>query len=137
MHVLSGDKVLIGGFIIAGGANKDIIIRALGPSLASRGVKRALTDPALELYDSKGALIQENDNWTSLPPDTVPTDLQPTSPMEAVIATNLPPGSYTAVLHSTDGSTGNALCELYDLQPGTPPSLTSRLGDRSAPATTS
>ena len=110
--------MMIGGFIIEGDTSKDIIIRALGPSLADFGVKRVLTNPVLELYDSTGALVEENDDWTSLPPGTVPLELQPANPAEAVIVTSLPPGSYTAVLRSFDGSTGNALCELYDLAPG-------------------
>ena len=109
---------MIGGFIISGSTSKNIIIRALGPSLTGAGVKRALTDPALELYDSTGTLIAENDNWTSLPPDALPAELQPANPSEAAVAASLPPGSYTAVLRSADGSVGNALCELYDLEPG-------------------
>jgi hypothetical protein len=109
---------MIGGFIIRGDASKSIIIRALGPSLAGLGVKHPLTDPVLEIYDSTGASIEQNDNWTSLPPDTVPLELQPTKPTESVIVTSLPPGSYTAVLRSADGTTGIALCELYDLAPG-------------------
>lgn len=118
VHVEGGDNVMIGGFIIEGDTSKNIILRALGPSLANFGVKRSLTDPVLELYDAAGVSIAQNDNWTSLPPATVPAELQPTSPVEAVIVTSLPPGSYTAVLRSADGSTGNALCELYDLSPG-------------------
>jgi len=108
---------MIGGFIIEGDSNKDIILRALGPSLAALGVKNTLADPVLELYDSAGAIVDQNDNWTSLPSGTVPPELQPANSLEAVIVTSLPPGSYTAVLRSADGSTGNALCELYDLSP--------------------
>jgi len=108
---------MIGGFIIEGDSNKDIIVRALGPSLAALGVKNTLGDPVLELYDSAGAIVDQNDNWTSLPSGTVPPELQPANSLEAVIVTSLPPGSYTAVLRSADGSTGNALCELYDLSP--------------------
>ncbi|MBA2678198.1 MAG: hypothetical protein H0U76_07385 [Ktedonobacteraceae bacterium] len=118
LHVRTGDDVLIGGFIVSGNSDKSIIIRALGPSLADLGVKRILSDPDLELYDSTGKLIDENDNWTSLPPDTVPLALQPTRAAESVIVTTLPPGSYSAVLRSVDGTPGNALCELYDLSPG-------------------
>jgi hypothetical protein len=115
--VKTGDGVMIGGFIIQGDADKDIIVRALGPSLASQGVKNTLADPVLELYDSTGALVEQNDNWTSLPPGTVPPELQPASSLESVIVTSLPPGSYTAVLRGATGGTGNALCELYDLSP--------------------
>ena len=43
---------MIGGFIIEGDTNKDIVFRALGPSLANLGVKNAsLADPTLEVYD--------------------------------------------------------------------------------------
>jgi hypothetical protein len=108
---------MIGGFIIEGQSNKDILFRALGPSLATFGVKHVLANPKLEVYDSKGVLIQQNDNWTKLPPGTVPTELKPSSPLEAVIVASLPPGSYTAILRSVDGTEGNALCELYDQDP--------------------
>jgi len=108
---------MIGGFIISGSANKKIVIRALGPSLADRGVKTVLADPMLQLYDSTGQMIAANDNWTSLPPNAIPVELEPTNPAESVIARTLPPGSYTAVLQGANNSAGNALCELFDLEP--------------------
>ena len=116
--VRGGDHVMIGGFIIEGDSNKDIVFRALGPSLANLGVPRVLADPTLEVYDSTGTLIDQNDNWTTLPSGTVPAGFEPPHPAEAVVVASLAPGSYTAVLRSADGSAGNALCELYDLAPG-------------------
>jgi len=115
VQVSGGDSVMIGGFIILGDTSKDVVIRALGPSLTALGVQHALADPELELYDSMGTLVEQNDNWTSLPPGTVPVELEPTNPLEAVIAQTLSPGTYTAVLRGTDASSGNALCELFDL----------------------
>src|SRR5678816_3266169 len=109
---------MIGGFIIDGDSNKDVVFRALGPSLAGLGVKYALSDPTLEVYDSDGAMVLQNDTWTTLPSGTVPAGLKPSNPAEAVIVASLAPGSYTAVLRSADGTEGNALCELYDLSPG-------------------
>ena len=109
---------MIGGFIIDGSVNKDVVFRALGPSLTSRGVKKPLPNPSLELYDSAGTLIEQNDDWTTLPPGTVPAGLEPANPAESVIVTSLAPGSYTAILRSVTGVTGNALCEVYDLVPG-------------------
>ena len=38
VRVRSGDSVLIGGFIVTGDATKEVVIRALGPSLARSGV---------------------------------------------------------------------------------------------------
>ena len=118
VRVRGGDNVMIGGFIIDGDSNKDIVFRALGPSLANLGVPRVLADPTLEVYDSTGTLINQNDNWTTLPSGTVPAGFEPPNPAEAVVVASLAPGSYTAVLRSADGTEGNALCELYDLSPG-------------------
>ena len=113
----TGDNVLIGGFILTGDADKNVLIRALGPSLAGAGVPKVLRNPEVELYDSSGTLLEQNTDWTTLPPGTVPVELQPTDPLEAVISASLPPGSYTAVLRGEGGTTGVALCELYDLSP--------------------
>ena len=93
------------------------MIRAIGPSLAGAGVPKVLRDPELELYDSTGKLLDQNNDWTTLPPGTVPENLQPSDPKEAVIVANLPAGNYTAVLRGEGGTTGVALCELYDLSP--------------------
>jgi len=108
---------MIGGFIVQGSTGKRIVLRALGPSLADLGVKNTLADPILELYDSTGTLIKQNDNWGSLPPDVVASGLTPKDPAESLIAATLSPGSYTAVLRGANGCTGVALCELYDLDP--------------------
>ena len=55
VRVRGGDNVMIGGFIIDGDSNKDIVFRALGPSLlANLGVPGVLADPTLEVYDSTG-----------------------------------------------------------------------------------
>src|SRR5262249_29535638 len=42
--VFGGDSVLIGGFIITGHVAKSVVLRGLGPSLASSGVTGFLTD---------------------------------------------------------------------------------------------
>lgn len=117
VQVKSGDSVLIGGFIISGDKSKNVIMRAIGPSLTAAGVRGALKDPVLELYDSTGTLIQKNDNCTSLRAGLVPKGLEPANGAESVINTSLAPGSYTAVLRGVKGGTGVGLFELYDLDP--------------------
>ncbi len=47
--VSNDPNVMIGGFIVPNGPPAKMVIRALGPSLAIRGVSGALTDPTLEL----------------------------------------------------------------------------------------
>src|SRR4051795_6169414 len=64
-NVLTGDNVMIGGFIVRGDIGKRMLIRARGPSLFLNGVPIAgrLLDPSMELRDANGTLVTANDNW--------------------------------------------------------------------------
>jgi len=115
--VESGSSVMIGGFIVTGNVAKKVALRAIGPSLADVGVANVLTDPVLELYNSSGRLIAQNDNWSSLPPGAIPADLAPKNEKESFIGATLAPGSYTAVLRGANGAAGVGLFELFDLDP--------------------
>jgi cyclophilin family peptidyl-prolyl cis-trans isomerase len=118
------DDVLIGGFIVRGTGAKRVAIRALGPSLASSGIHNFLSDPKLELHDSKGHVIASNDNWQSAAneQDVIDVGLAPKKPNEAVILTTLPSGdggsAYTAVVSGANGSSGIGLVEVYDIDSG-------------------
>ena len=57
------DNVLISGFTVGDVGSATVIVRALGPSLASFGVSGVLSDPILTIYDSTGTAIASNDNW--------------------------------------------------------------------------
>ena len=46
LRVQTGDNVLIGGFIITGTDPKEVIVRAIGPSLGDCGVADPLADPS-------------------------------------------------------------------------------------------
>ena len=61
--VQTGDNVMIGGLIILGDSDTDILVRAIGPTLVNVGVDGALEDPILELHDKDGLLIVSNDDW--------------------------------------------------------------------------
>ncbi|MEO7166989.1 MAG: hypothetical protein ABI016_08120 [Chthoniobacterales bacterium] len=116
LGVGSGDNVLIGGFIITGSGDKNVIVRALGPSLGAAGVTGAMPDPTLELHDSTGALIASNDNWKQTQKtDLEATGLQPTNDLESAIVRRLTPGSYTAIVRGKGAATGVGLVEAYDL----------------------
>jgi len=113
----TGDNVLIGGFIIGDVGSATVIVRALGPSLASFGVSQPLSDPILTIYDSKGSVIATNDNWkeSNNAVDIQDKGLAPPNPLESAIVLRLPPGAYTAIVSGANGATGNALAEVYDL----------------------
>ena len=115
-RVESGDKVMIGGFILGGTTSTNVIVRAIGPSLVPNGVSDALLDPTLEIYDSNGALLISNDNWrTDQEAAIVATTVPPTDDREAAIVSTLAPGAYSAVIQGASGATGVALFEVYAL----------------------
>lgn len=117
-NVGTGNNVLIGGFIIGGSQPRNVLIRALGPSLSSAGVSNALQDPTLELHDGQGALITSNDNWKATQQTQIQaTGLAPSFDAEsAILAPSLAPGGYTAIVAGAGGTGGVALVEVYQLQ---------------------
>jgi hypothetical protein len=112
------DEVLIAGFIISGQEPKVVAVRALGPTLATFGVAGTLQDPSLSVFDHSGNQIGQNDNWISSVQAQRISDagLQPPDAHEAVVLLTLLPGRYTAIVRGVNGSTGNALAEVYDVQ---------------------
>jgi hypothetical protein len=129
MKVLTGDNVLIAGFIITGNDQKNVIVRAMGPLLTSVGVPDALADPTIELHDNTGATIASNDNWMSSQKAEIEgTGIAPGNDFEAAIVRTLAPGTYTAVMRGAGDSTGVGLVEVYDLTP----SATSKLANISS-----
>jgi hypothetical protein len=113
----TGDNVLIGGTIVLGGSDQEVLIRAIGPSLTPLGVTGALADPVLELHDSNGTVIDMNDNWMdSLQKQAIiDTTIPPTNDAESAILATLSPGAYTAIVSGKNGTSGVALVEVYQL----------------------
>jgi phospholipase/lecithinase/hemolysin len=112
----TGDNVSIVGFIVTGSNAKNILLRGIGPSLGQRGVRGALADPTLTLYNRAGVVLATNDNWRdSQQAQIQATGAAPTNNFESAIVRTLPPGSYTAILRGKNGGTGVGLAEVYDL----------------------
>jgi len=111
------DNVLITGFTIGDVANATVIVRALGPSLASHGVSGVLSDPIVTIYDSTGAAIASNDNWLDNVNwiDVRQNGLSPLSPLESALVLHLPAGAYTAIVRGANDGTGIGLAEVYTL----------------------
>lgn len=119
MLVMTGERVLIGGFIITGSEPKKVAIRAIGPSLANSGVSPFLADPTLELHAANGSIMASNDNWQtdSGAADLTANNIAPTNSKEAALVRTLGPGTYTAVVGGTGNLAGIGLVEMYDLSP--------------------
>jgi hypothetical protein len=118
-RVMTGDNILIGGFIISGNDPKKVLVLAKGPSLSSGGnpVPGRLSNPMLELHASGGPLITTNDDWKDSPEraEIESSAFAPTDDREPAILRTLSPGAYTGVLAGKDNATGIALIEIYDL----------------------
>ncbi len=129
-QVLTGENVLIVGFIVTGdaGTEKTVVLRGLGPSLADATppVTGVLADPFLELHYPDGTVVS-NDNWMDNSAEDIATlegidggALVPTNAAESVLVTTLAPGAYTAILSGVGGTTGVGMVEAYDTNPTDP-----------------
>jgi hypothetical protein len=119
LPVGSGDNVLIAGFKITGNEAKQLVLRALGPTLTQFGVPNAMQDTTLELHNSAGAVIAFNDDWQDAAnAQSISPNLQPSNELESAILTTLNPGAYTAIVRGFQNSTGTALVEVYDASVG-------------------
>ena len=87
--VQTGDNVLIGGLIVVGQSAADVIVRAIGPSLAVPG---AMANPTLELRDANGGVLGFNDDWrTTQQGAIIDTGVPPTHDAESAIVTSFRP----------------------------------------------
>ena len=113
--VNTGQGQLIGGFIITGGP-KLVLVRALGPTLAASGVSPVLANPKLQLFQGQ-TVLRENDDWQSASnaSDIAATTIAPKDPKESAILIRLEAGAYTTVVTGSDGGTGIALVEVYEI----------------------
>lgn len=121
--VQTGDNVLIGGFMLGrGDGQTQVIVRAIGPSLARAGLTNVLSDPTLELHDGNGTLLSSNDNWKedgahgTLANLIKIIGLSPTDDRESALITTLMPGPYTAIVAGKNGGIGIGVVEIYNLQ---------------------
>ncbi len=126
MNVGLNDDVLIGGMIVKGSQSKQVIVRALGPSLSSAGVSGAMANPTLELHNSSGATIATNDNWQSggQASQISASGFAPSNSLESALIATLAPGNYTAIVRGVNNTTGVGMVEVYQMG-----SSTGRLGN--------
>ena len=109
------DDVMIGGLIVTGNAQADIVVRAIGPSLA---LDNRLADPVLEVFDNNGDRIAVNDNWQDGQQDAIAASgLAPQNEKEAALRISLNAGNYTAIVSGAGGGTGVGVVEVYKLSP--------------------
>lgn len=112
--VLTGDDVMIGGFILSGGTSANVLVRAIGPTLPVNG---SLQDTTLELYNGNGDSLGANDDWRSDQEQAIiATTVPPNDNRESAILRSLTAGNYTAIVRGKNNTTGVGLVEVYVLQ---------------------
>jgi hypothetical protein len=118
MRVQTGNNVGIGGFIITGNIPKQVILRAIGPSLTRYFIVDVLADPVLELHGPAGFTTRTNNNWRDTQEQEIQdTGIPPTNDLESAMVVTLNPGAYTAIVRGNGNTSGVALFEVYDLTP--------------------
>jgi hypothetical protein len=128
-HAAAGDSRLIVGLVLGGGAPgvaRPLLLRAVGPSLAQFGVSNALADPMLEVYDSTGFKIDQNDDWRGVLDFTTlgGFPFAGAQPKDAAIYNPFATaGAQTFHVLAKGAATGVVLAELYDAAPGQPLTL--------------
>jgi hypothetical protein len=118
----SGDSTLIAGISISGSVPKRVLIRGVGPTLASLGVVGALTQPQLSIIKD-GATVASNSNWTTSPDaaaiiaasQQVGAFALGTTSADAAMIVSLAPGNYSAQVVGANGTAGIAIIEIYEL----------------------
>ena len=117
------------GFVIGGSTSVNVLVRAVGPTVGAApfNVGGAIADPKLTLIAAGGATLGSNDDWGTPAGTGAATAAQLSAAFTAVGAFNLPagskdaallvklsPGSYTAQVTASTGTTGVGLVEVYE-----------------------
>ena len=129
--VTAADGAFISGFVIAGTASKNLLVRGLGPALTQFNVTGTLADPVVSLFDAQGRLITANDNWSNATSDgflsantaalTALSAQVSAFPLnvgsaDAALSITVGPGAYTVQVNgAAAGATGAAMIEIYEL----------------------
>lgn len=110
-------RSLITGFVIGGQQAKRVLLRAIGPALGGFGVTGALVNPRLQIFDSAGRVVLENDDWSGVETSTAAAQVGAfalaAGSRDAAVVAALAPGSYTMQITAGTES-GIALAEVYD-----------------------
>lgn len=118
LKTMAAGEVFTAGFVIAGSASKQVLIRAVGPTLTSSfGIAGTMVDPRLDLY-SGATVAASNDNWsTAFAAAATQVGAFPlrTGSLDAALVITIPAGSYTVQVRDVRGGGGVALVEVYEV----------------------
>jgi sugar lactone lactonase YvrE len=117
----TGSSVEIAGLVIQGTQPTKVLIRAVGPALASFSVSGVLAQPTLTVVDSSGNTVATNTGWSTnsnaaaIASETASIGAfpLPAGSADCALLLTLAPGAYTAIVSGVGGTIGIALVEMY------------------------
>ncbi|HZZ59187.1 MAG TPA: hypothetical protein VFE31_15255, partial [Opitutaceae bacterium] len=117
----TGANVLIAGFVISGTTSETVLLRGVGPTLASLGVSNVLQQPVLTLFDKNSNPLTSNTGWANSSLIAAASSavyafaLEPNSADSALLVT-LAPGLYSIGVSGANSTSGEALVEVYEVR---------------------
>ena len=124
-RITPATETLTSGFVISGDSPRDVLVRAVGPTLAAFGLNDALAKPQLRIFQGDRE-IATNRAWGANASAVVPLTgafdragafrLIEEDSNDAALMLTVAPGAYTVQVSSADpGAGGSVLLEVYDL----------------------
>ena len=117
-------KTLVAGFVVGGTSSKQVLVRAIGPKLASYGIATSALQPDPKLVvtnvtnPSAMMVVGTNDNWSDAgivaASARVGAFALDEGSKDSVLLLTLAPGNYTAEVSAAGTASGVALVELFD-----------------------
>ena len=119
---IDAGEILTVGFVIGGTTAKQVLVRAIGPTLAAApfNVGGAMADPKVSLFSGQ-TVINANDNWgggslLSATGSAVGAfAIGNTASRDASLLATLAPGSYTVQVSGANSASGLTLVEVYEV----------------------
>ncbi len=131
----TGDNTLFLGYVMKGGANKNILLRGIGPTLGTLGVGGTLGAPMMTVFDANNKVLTTATAWGGSATlaslfKTLGAFALPATSADAAFSRTMAPGLYTTRVEGVGGGTGVALAEIYDADGGDPATRLANLAAR-------
>jgi hypothetical protein len=122
-QVGTGSNVMIAGFVVGGTAAKQLLVRAVGPTLSTFNLSGAVSGTQLQVF-SGSTLVGSNTGWSSTNANAAAVTAAdqlvgafalPAGSADSALVGTFPPGNYTAMVAGANGASGIGLVEVYDM----------------------
>jgi hypothetical protein len=121
-RIATAGDALIAGFVLGGTAPRNLLVRAVGPSLGAFGVADALRRPVLTVHRDN-VVVASNEDWTATDATRLSAAFDRVGAFrllgganpDAALLITLPPGPYTLQATGAGGAVGSVLLEAYDV----------------------